>query len=158
MKLFSKKAAFLAVADGDVIPLEQVPDEAFASGVLGVGFAVLPTSGTVYSPVSGRVESVTDTGHAYTILSEDGLDVLVHVGIDTVELKGEGFMSFAYAGKTVKAGDVLARVDLDVLRQKEKPAHIPVLVTNPEQLTKYDVSYGRVHGGKSRAMTYQINR
>ena len=155
--LFSKKvSAFLAVADGEVIPLEKVPDEAFASGVLGVGFAVLPTSGTVYSPVSGRVESVTDTGHAYTILSEDGLDVLVHVGIDTVELKGEGFMPFAYPGKEIKAGDVLTRVDLEVLRQKEKPAHIPVLVTNPEKLAKFDVSYGRVHGGKSRAMTYRI--
>ena len=155
--LFSKKEpALLAVADGTAVPLEQVPDEAFSSGVLGVGFAVLPESGSIHSPVSGRVESVTDTGHAYTILSDDGLDVLVHVGIDTVELKGEGFMPFVFAGKAIKAGDVLVRVDLDVLRQRGLPAHIPVVVTNPERLSKMELSYGDVHGGKSRVMTYRI--
>ena len=155
--LFSKKEpALLAVADGTVVPLDQVPDEAFSSGVLGVGFAVLPESGAIYSPVSGRVESVTDTGHAYTILSDDGLDILVHVGIDTVELKGEGFMPFAYVGKVVKAGEVLLRVDLELLRQREFSSHIPVLVTNPEILSKMDISNGPVQGGKSRVMTYRI--
>lgn len=155
--LFSKKEpALLAVADGVVVPLEQVPDEAFSSGVLGVGFAVLPETGAIHSPVSGRVESVADTGHAYTILSDDGLDILIHVGIDTVELKGEGFMPFAYAGKTVKVGEMLLRVDLELLRQRELSPHIPVLVTNPERLSKMDISYGSVHGGKSRVMTYRI--
>ena len=83
--LFQKKEKLiLAVADGEAVPLNEVPDEAFSSGILGVGFAIAPTSGTVYSPVSGKIESITETRHAYTILTDDGLDVLVHVGIDTV--------------------------------------------------------------------------
>ena len=157
--LFSKKdkeAALVAVTDGEALPLEKVPDEAFSSGVLGVGFAILPTSGVIHSPVAGRIESVTETGHAYTILTEDGLDVLIHIGIDTVELKGEGFLTLAHEGQTVKAGDVLSRVDLTVLRSRGLHTHIPVLVTNPEKLTKYDLSCGPVQGGKSRVMTYRI--
>jgi glucose-specific phosphotransferase system IIA component len=157
--LFSKKekeSALLAVADGEVVDLEKVPDEAFSSGVLGVGFAILPSSGVIHSPSAGKIESVTETGHAYTLLTEDGLDVLIHVGIDTVELKGEGFLTLVHEGQTVKAGDVLARVDLGVLRGKGLATHIPVLVTNPERLAKHDVSYGSAQGGKSRAMTYHI--
>ena len=157
--LFSKKdkaSDLLAVADGEIVPLEKVPDEAFSSGVLGVGFAVLPSSGVIHSPVDGKIASVTETGHAYTLLTEDGLDVLIHVGIDTVELRGEGFLTLVHEGQTVKAGDVLSRVDLEVLRQHGLATHIPVLVTNPERLTKHDVRYGHVQGGKSRAMTYRI--
>ena len=154
--LFSKKGpALLAVADGEVIPLEKVPDEAFASGVLGVGFAILPTSGIIHSPANGRVESITDTGHAYTLQTEDGLDVLIHVGIDTVELKGKGFLTLVHAGQAVKAGDVLARVELDVIREKGLNTHIPVLVTNPERLQKHELTCGSARGGKTRVMTYR---
>lgn len=156
--LFSKKQhpALLAVADGEVVPLEKVPDEAFASGVLGVGFAILPTSGIIHSPASGRVESITDTGHAYTLITEDGLDVLIHVGIDTVELKGKGFLTLVHAGQTVKAGHVLARVELDTIREKGLHTHVPVLVTNPEKLQNHELTTGSVRGGKSRVMTYRI--
>lgn len=156
--LFSKKQKMMtAVANGKAIPLSEVPDEAFSSGILGVGFAIEPADGTIYSPVSGKIDSITDSRHAYTILSDDGLDVLVHIGIDTVELGGNGFLSMVSIGDTVKEGDVIARADLDVIRKAEKPTVIPVLVTNPDALGSRDFTYGKVLGGKSEVMRYRLS-
>lgn len=154
--LFSKKEKImLAVADGNAVPLTEVPDEAFSSGILGVGVAIEPTVGTVYAPVSGKIDSVTDSRHAYTILSDDGLDVLVHIGIDTVELGGKGFLSMVSEGDKVKAGDVIARVELEAIRQAGKPTVIPVLVTNPDALSAHSFTLGKVLGGKSEVMRYR---
>ena len=154
--LFQKKEkVLLAVANGKAIPLSEVPDEAFASGLLGGGFAIDPADGTVYSPVNGRVESITESHHAYTLISEDGLDILVHIGIDTVELKGEGFLPMVSVGDQVKAGDVLARVDLNILRGRNFPSVIPVLVTNPDQITVVKIRTGSVNGGETAVMQYK---
>ena len=97
----------LAVADGEVIQLSHVPDEVFSSGMLGEGFAVQPTAGTIYSPVNGTIGSVTETKHAYTVRSSDGLDILVHIGVDTVKLGGEGFISLVEEGDKVKGESVV---------------------------------------------------
>ena len=159
MPLFSnKEKKLLAVADGKALPLGDVPDEAFSSGILGIGFAIEPTAGTVHSPIDGKIDSITDSHHAYTILSEDGLDVLVHIGIDTVELGGKGFLPMVAVGDTVKAGDILARADLDVIRTAGKPTVIPVLITNPDALAKRDFIYGEVLGGKSEVLRYRLSK
>ena len=156
--LFQKKEKkLLAVADGNAIPLTEVPDEAFASGLLGVGFAIDPTGGHICSPVSGRLQSISQTRHAYTILSDDDLDVLVHIGIDTVELNGEGFVSHVREGDAIKAGDLLATVDLELLKSKNYSCVIPVLISNPERLSGIDFTYGRVLGGKSEAARYRLS-
>lgn len=145
----------LAVADGEVIPLEGVPDEVFSSGMLGEGFAVRPTAGTIYSPVSGTVGSVTETKHAYTVRSVDGLDILVHIGVDTVKLGGEGFISLVEEGDDVKAGDIIARADLDLIKSHSCPTVIPVIVSNFEDMKSFEIKTGAVRGGKSTAMTYK---
>ena len=156
--LFQKKEKkLLAVADGNAIPLTEVPDEAFASGLLGVGFAIDPSNGRIYSPTGGRLQSISQTRHAYTILSDDGLDVLVHLGIDTVELNGEGFVSHVREGDAIKAGDLLATVDLALLKSKNYSCVIPVLISNPERLSGIDFTYGRVLGGKSEAARYRLS-
>ena len=156
--LFQKKEKkLLAVADGNAIPLTEVPDEAFSSGLLGVGFAVDPTGGHIYSPVSGRLQSISQTRHAYTILSDDDLDVLVHIGIDTVELNGMGFTSHVREGDTLNTGDLLATVDLALLKSKNYSCVIPVLISNPERLSGIDFTYGRVLGGKSEAARYRLS-
>ena len=152
-----KKSALLAVANGNAIPLVEVPDEAFSTGILGKGFAVDPTDGTVYSPISGRVDNVSDSKHAYTIFSDDGLDLLVHIGIDSVTLKGNGFIPMVESGALVRAGDPLAKVDLDLLRAKGIPTLIPVLVTNPERLRDTDFTFGAVEAGKSTVMQYRLS-
>ena len=156
---FSKKeTALVAVANGRSLPLSEVPDEAFASGILGVGFAVSPTDGTIHSPVCGRIENVADSLHAYTILSDDGLDVLIHIGIDTVELKGQGFLSMVSVGDRVKAGDVIARVDLNILQGGNYPSVIPVLITNPESVSLEKLRTGATVGGETPVLYYQIKR
>lgn len=156
--MFKKKQSMLAVADGVAIPLSQVKDEAFASGMLGIGFAIEPEAGTVYSPIGGIVESVAQTGHAYTVHTGDGLDILVHIGIDTVSLGGDGFLPMVKEGELVKAGDVLARVDLERLRQSGCPTTIPVLITNPEAVKDYSCkSEKHVCGGKDAVMEYRVS-
>ena len=145
----------LAVMDGNVLPLSSVPDEVFSSGMLGGGFAIDPTADNVYSPVSGRVDSVTDTRHAYTIHSDDGLDVLVHIGIDTVTLGGDGFISLVEAGDSVRAGDIIARVDIDRIKHSGLSAISPVIIANSDELKSYDVKAGQVRGGKSAVLTYK---
>ena len=155
--LFSKKgASLLAVANGKAVPLASVPDDAFASGMLGDGFAILPSSGTVYAPISGQVESITESKHAYTLRSDDGLDVLIHIGIDTVSLKGEGFLPMVSEGDRVKAGDVIARVDLNLLRGKNYPTEIVVLISNPEAVEIKKKRTGDVIGGESAVLDYKL--
>lgn len=156
MRFFKKKSELVAVADGRALPLSAVPDEAFASGILGVGLAIEPSSDTILSPASGRVESVSETAHAYSILTDDGLDLLVHVGIDTVRLGGEGFFPAVKTGDRVEAGDLLVRVDLALLRERGLPTVTPLLITNPERLSAHDLSLGETVGGKSTVMRYQI--
>lgn len=151
----SNKKKLLAVADGMALPLEDVPDPAFSGKMLGDGFAVEPSVGVFYSPVDGRVESVTDTRHAYSIRSDDGLDILVHIGIDTVELKGKGFSSLVAAGDRVKAGEPIARADLDLIRAGGLPTITPVLVSNTEELGAFELSLGEVKGGASAVLRYR---
>ena len=157
MQFQRKEKKLLAAADGSAVSLTDVHDEAFASGILGVGFAIAPSVGRIYSPISGTVQGIVASRHAYTLLGDDGLDVLVHVGIDTVELGGNGFLSMVSIGDTVKEGDVIARADLDVIRKAEKPTVIPVLVTNPDALGSRDFTYGKVLGGKSEVMRYRLS-
>lgn len=156
MPLFSKnRGALLSVADGRAIPLAEVPDEAFASGMLGIGFAVMPEAGTIYSPVDGTVEGVTDSRHAYSIRSDDGLDVLVHVGVDTVKLGGAGFLPLVAEGDRVNAGDAIARADLGIIRAAGCSAVTPVLVANGDGLEGIKLKLGSVTGGRSTVMTYK---
>lgn len=151
--LSSKK--LLAVADGNAVPLGRVPDEAFATGMLGSGYALEPVSGTIYSPISGQISSVTDTRHAYGIRSDDGLEVLVHIGVDTVSLGGEGFISLVEAGDSVRAGDVIAKADLALIRSRGLSPITPVLVSNADELRSFEVRLGSVRGGRSAVITYK---
>lgn len=154
--IFKKKQGLLAAVDGKVIPLSKVEDEAFAQGMLGVGYAIEPSAGTVYSPAEGTVESVADTGHAYTVHTKDGLDILVHIGIDTVSLGGKGFLPMAKEGDKVRAGDVLGRVDLEEIKRQGCPVTVPVLVTNSDALKSFScVEQGDVKGGQDTVMEYR---
>ncbi len=113
---------------GKVIPLRDVSDEVFSGGVLGDGCAVIPADGKIYSPVKGKISSIAETKHAFGISSEDDLEVLVHVGIDTVSLNGEGFVTHVKVGDEVSVGDLLGEVDLALLKQKGYDIATPVVV------------------------------
>ncbi|MBQ2951967.1 MAG: PTS transporter subunit EIIC [Clostridia bacterium] len=118
----------LAPMSGVAQPLEAVGDEVFARGVLGAGVAIRPSSGRVVSPVDGVVSSVAATKHAYGFTAEDGTQVLVHIGLETVGLDGEGFRALVAQGQRVKAGDAVAEVDLALLEARGLDAVTPVIV------------------------------
>lgn len=135
--------SFLAPIDGKLIEIANVPDSVFAQKIMGDGFAIDPIDGDVIAPVSGVVTSFMDTRHAVGITSDDGLEVLIHVGIDTVKLDGEGFTAFVKQEDTVKAGQLLLRVDLEAIRAKVPSLISPVVFTNLPEGAKIVVQEGR---------------
>jgi PTS system beta-glucosides-specific IIC component len=120
---------------GKVISLDDVPDKVFASRALGEGVGIVPTDGTIVAPVSGVLATVAATGHAYGIKTDDGVEVLVHVGIDTVRLKGKGFTVLVTKGERVTRGEVLGTVDLEVVKAAGFDPTTMVVVTNTKNLT-----------------------
>lgn len=115
---------------GTVVPLAEVSDAVFASGAMGPGIAVEPSESVIVSPVSGTVAVAMKTGHAFGIKTDDGVEVLVHVGIDTVTMKGEGFHGALERGTRVEAGQPLVTADLEAIRAAGHPATVLVVVTN----------------------------
>ncbi len=118
---------------GKLMPLSQVSDETFASGVLGTGAAIIPTDGRVYAPFDGVVETLMDSSHAVGLRSDDGLEVLVHVGRDTVALNGKYFTPHVKVGDVVRKGQLLLTCDLNGLRAEGYDVTTPVIVTNSEE-------------------------
>ena len=123
-------------AEGEVVPMAEVDDPVFSAGTLGDGVGVIPAEDKVYSPVAGTIVSAMKTGHAYGIKTESGVEVLVHIGINTVKMKGEGFAPAVKKGDTVGAGDLLATVDFDAVRAAGFDTTIVVAVTNTKSLAE----------------------
>ncbi len=156
MMLFKKKREMLAVGSGKSIPLSEIPDEAFAGGMLGQGFGIEPSDGLVLSPIDGKLQSIAASKHAYTLLTKDGLDILVHVGIDTVTLGGKGFLPLAKEGDTVRAGQPLVRADLDLIRAQGLSTTIAVLITETDGIEDFSFRHGTVVGGKDVVMSFRL--
>ncbi len=113
--------------------LAEIPDPVFASGAMGPGLGVEPADGRIVSPVAGEILVAMDTGHAFGIRTEEGVEVLVHVGVDTVQMKGEGFTGALPKGTHVKAGETLVTADLDAIRAAGHPATVVLIVTNHQK-------------------------
>ncbi|OTN77706.1 PTS system, IIBC component [Enterococcus sp. 8G7_MSG3316] len=125
------------VADGQVIPITEVNDQVFAGKMMGDGFAVIPENGNVYAPVTGRVTSVFPTRHAIGLLTESGLEILVHMGLDTVELAGKPFTVHVTEGQQVKQGERLAEMDIAAIEAAGKETAIVVVITNTDQIDDF---------------------
>ncbi|MBM7616720.1 PTS system sucrose-specific IIC component [Weissella uvarum] len=130
-----KDNSLYAPVAGNIVPLDEVPDPVFSSGMMGKGLAIEPTDAgkiNILAPQNGQVSLVADTGHAYGLVTEDGMEILVHIGIDTVNLKGKGFETLVKSNQTVKAGDVLGTVNLDQVKDEGLNSDILILVTNSD--------------------------
>lgn len=137
-----------APVSGKVIPLEQVKDETFASGMLGQGVAIEPTDNIIYSPIEGTVETIFETKHAIGLKSADGLELLIHIGMDTVNLKGDGFKQLIEVGQKVQIGTPLMEVDFAKIKAAGYEIVTPMVITNaPENLSLNVVSNEEAHHG-----------
>ena len=124
---------------GEILPLSSVPDATFADKILGDGFAVRPTEGVVYAPFTGKVAQLFRTNHAIGITNEDGLEILIHVGIDTVKMNGAGFKSLVQKGDIVKRGQKILEFDLEQVRANAKSDITPIVITNMAKVSKLKV-------------------
>lgn len=135
MSLFNKKKeTFVSPMSGELVSLDQVPDEVFAQRMMGDGFAVDLSTGSISAPMSGTISVAFPTKHAIGLRNKDGLEVLIHIGMDTVELNGQGFTSYVTEGKKVKQGDPLVAVDLAYLKEQGKSIISPVIFVNGEKI------------------------
>lgn len=146
----------LAACDGEVFSVEKVSDEVFAGKILGDGFAQMPESGTVCAPVGGVLSEAAETGHAYCIDADDGTQVLVHIGIDTVKLAGEGFSPKVKKGDRVSAGQPLAETDFDKIRKSGYDCSVIAVICNMDKISSIEIKSGRAKGGEDTALLYKL--
>lgn len=126
----SRSVTIVAPCDGEVIPLSEVPDQVFSGGMMGDGVGFIPRQSEIVAPFHGKVKALFPTKHAIGIESTDGVELLIHIGIDTVKLNGEGFESFVKVGDEVAEGQLLMKVDLEYLQQHAPSIVTPMIVTN----------------------------
>lgn len=144
-----------AVCDGECIPLSEVPDEVFSSGMLGQGVAFVPVGEEFVSPVEGIVVTVAQTAHAYSICAASGAELLVHIGVDTVRLNGEGMTPLVKEGERVSVGTPLARVRLSLLEEKGVSPVTSLLVSSETEPHACTFFYGNVRAGEHVVMRLQ---
>ncbi len=157
--LFSVKkgerlAELIAPVNGTVIPESEIPDVAFASGMLGQGFGIIPRDGEIFSPVNGTVIDVTPTKHAYSIKSDEGAEILIHVGIDTVELKGDGFISEVARGDRISIGTPIAKVDIEKIKSKNFSEIIAVIIINHDAFSQITVFEGECKAKETTVLSF----
>ncbi|PGB37852.1 PTS glucose transporter subunit IIA [Bacillus toyonensis] len=146
-KLFglgSKKneETIVAPLTGAVKNIEEVPDPVFAGRMMGDGVAIDPTEGVVVSPVDGEIVQLFHTKHAIGIKAKNGTEILIHVGLETVKMEGEGFEAHVSEGQAVKAGDKLISFDLELIREKAKSTITPIVITNTDAAESIKTTVG----------------
>jgi PTS system glucose-specific IIA component len=158
-KLFkTKEFEIVSPVDGEVVELEQVPDQTFAQKLVGDGAAVIPSSDVFKAPISGDLRMVFRTNHAYIIEAENGIQVMVHIGIDTVHLNGEGFERLAQEGTKVKAGTPIIKVDLNVIKEHQINLVTPVVICERPNVDQIQaVTAPNVKGGRDTIIVCTMN-
>lgn len=123
---------------GQIIDITEVPDAVFANKYVGDGLAIYPTEGRVYSPVDGEIILMADTGHAIGIRSKAGFEILIHIGLDTVGMNGEGFENLVSEGEKIRAGQLLVSFDLELVQHWAKSIVSPIVIMNMEVVERLD--------------------
>ncbi|NJP38823.1 PTS sugar transporter subunit IIA [Alkalicoccus luteus] len=148
------KDVLVSPADGEVVALSEVPDPTFAEKMMGDGVAVKPSSGKIVSPVTGEIMQLFPTKHAVGIKTVNGVEILLHIGIETVNMQGEGFKAHVGEGDKVSAGDTLIEFDLDLVNEKAESTITPVIITNGDAVASMDKVEGeKVIAGETTILT-----
>ncbi|MCY1713558.1 PTS sugar transporter subunit IIA [Caproiciproducens galactitolivorans] len=157
MGLFRKKKKYeiLAPLTGKAIPIEETPDSVFSGKVLGDGVTILPESGEVIAPADGTVVNIAHSYHALCIEGDDGADILIHLGINTVELNGKGFTCHVKQGDHVQAGQKLMDVDLEFIKGNGYSIASPCIVTNLENMKNLFPKTGGTKAGETVVIQYE---
>ena len=134
----------IAPLSGEIVGIEDVPDVVFAEKIVGDGVAIRPTGNKMVAPCDGEIGKIFETNHAFSLESDSGIELFVHFGIDTVELKGEGFTRIAQEGQKVKAGDTIIEFDLELLKEKAKSVLTPVVISNMDEIKELQKMSGTV--------------
>lgn len=140
---------------GKAVPLKEVNDPAFRDGMLGKGCGIIPEDDLLYSPVNGRVVSVFPTGHAITIMSDEGMEMLIHLGIDTVNLKGEPFEVYVKNGEKVSINTKLAKMDNNIIRQKNFDNTVILVITNSQDFKDVVINEGVYKYGRELLLSVE---
>ncbi len=154
---FKKKAKkeLIASIDGTLIPIEEVKDPVFSQKMMGDGYAIVSTGDTVYACAQGEVTMLFPSGHAVGLTLEDGMEILIHIGIDTVNENGKGFSVLCEKGQKVKAGDPLVKMDRAYLEEKGYDLTVIMIFTKADAYKSFELSEDRnVKAGNSLAVTY----
>ncbi|MGL4600010.1 MAG: PTS glucose transporter subunit IIA [Plesiomonas sp.] len=138
-----------APLSGEIVNIEDVPDVVFAEKIVGDGIAIKPSGNLMVAPVDGTIGKIFETNHAFSIESDSGIELFVHFGIDTVELKGEGFTRIAEEGQRVKMGDPVIKFDLAVLESKAKSTLTPVVISNMDEIKEMIKLSGNITVGET---------
>jgi glucose-specific phosphotransferase system IIA component len=154
--IFKKSLEIIAPISGKVIDLSEVPDKVFAEKMAGDGVGIDSTGDTVVAPVDGTVVLIFKTNHAFAMRLDNGIELLIHIGIDTVELEGVGFERLIEEGIKVKMGEPVIKIDRSFITQKGYSLVTPVLITNPDKLKeiKYNTNL-TADAGKQTVITYK---
>ncbi len=136
-----------APVDGQVVALESVDDDVFSQKMVGDGVAVIPMSNRFRAPIDGVVSKIFSTNHAYSIKSEKDLEVMVHIGLETVALNGQGFTRIANEGDEVKAGDIIIEADISYIREHAKDIITPVIILEESDVKEIDKKLDIVKAG-----------
>lgn len=154
-QLLDNEISITSPVEGKVIPLTEVKDPTFSQEILGKGAAIIPEKGVVYAPFDGKVDAVFETGHALGLVSEDGVELLVHVGIDTVNLKGKYFTPKKKSGDTMKKGDILLEFVIDKIKADGYDVTTPIIISNTEQFAKVKACEDKVVTKESKLLSVQ---
>ena len=143
-KLFGKKLeGICAPVAGKAVAITEVPDPTFAEGLLGNGIAIEPTDGKVYAPCNATVDMMFETGHAVSLVSESGAEILIHVGLETVSLEGKPFTVHVHDGDKVTKGQLMLEVDLEAVKAAGLPTITPVLICNTDAYPTFKTHVGK---------------
>lgn len=140
--MFKKKnEEIISFVSGEIVAIDTVNDQVFSQKLMGDGFAIIPNENKFYAPVSGKVSAVFPTGHAIGITTKKGVEVLLHLGINTVELDGKGFTLHVEQGQSVKQGDLLVEMDLDLVKEARYDTTSMFILTSGQSVSDLKVNY-----------------